>query len=158
MPGREKRDLMGKLAENYFRNGYCCSESILKAAIEIFSLDVEPGLVRMASGFCGGMGNGEGPCGVYSGGIMVIGILAGRTDIGESDRLSRKLSGQYTERLRSLADGIICRDLLDNMGFTGNFNKRGCRKLTRRGAETLADIIAENRFDVRPQQAGSTTG
>ncbi len=157
MRKNEKVTMMGKLAESYFRKGYCCTEAIFKASIDLFSLNIPEDALRMASGFCGGMGNRESTCGVYSGGVIVTGILAGRSTSRDSAELSRDLSGLYTKRLRAEINEMICKDLLDNMGFIGNMNKRGCRKLTKRGAEILAEIVLENRLEDSRDQAASTT-
>ncbi len=157
MSKNEKVIRMRKLAENYFRKGYCCTEAIFKASIDVFSLNIPEGAIRMASGFCGGMGNMENTCGVYSGGVIVIGIVVGRSTSRDSAELSRDLSGLFTERLRAEIKGMICKDLLDDMGLIGNMNKRGCRKLTKRGAEILAEIILENTLEGSSDQAASAT-
>lgn len=139
----EKVKECGELAGRYFKQGYCCSEAILKATMDIYSPETkQDNILRLASGFCGGMGDTGGPCGVFSGGIMALGHFVGRNRHTDSDRMSRKLSRIYTERLGKNANGMVCREILEGMRFT-NWNKRGCRKLTEAGAEILAGIIEE---------------
>jgi C_GCAxxG_C_C family probable redox protein len=158
MQNREKMAQMGERAERYYKDGYCCSEAILKAAIDIFSIDISSDMVRHASGFCGGMGNREGPCGVFSGGIMVLRSLVERTGSRNDDRLLRDLSSTYTEKVKGEAKGVVCNDILGKMGIVNRLGKRGCRKITRRGAEILAEIILEHERTGRSAQGAIPAG
>jgi len=133
----------GGLAGDYFKNGLCCSEAVFKAALEVFAPGYPKEIIRLATGFCGGVGDRSGPCGVHSGAIMAIGYFAGRHEPGSNDRLCRELSTSFSERFLALKGEIVCKDLLRNMRWT-NWNKRGCRKLTVTGAEILAAIIIDN--------------
>ncbi|MBI5140888.1 MAG: C_GCAxxG_C_C family protein [Nitrospirae bacterium] len=133
----------GELAGDYFKNGLCCSEAVFKAALDVFAPGYTKELVRLATGFCGGMGDRSGPCGVHSGAIMAIGYFTGRDEPGASDRLCRELSASFSNKFLEMNREIVCKDLLHKMRWT-NWNKRGCRKLTVAGAEILAGIIISN--------------
>jgi C_GCAxxG_C_C family probable redox protein len=133
---------LGQMAGKYFNDGYCCSEAMVKATIDTFTPDISKDVVRLATGFCGGMGNRKGPCGVFTGGIMALGIFVGRTDVREDEEFARSLSNEFVERLERAAESVACKDILKGQWLRG-FTKCGCRKLTVKGAEILADMILQ---------------
>lgn len=145
-----KIEEIGKSAERLFREGYCCSEAVVRAAQEVFSLTVSQDVLRAASAFCGGMGSRKAQCGVFSGGVIVLGILAGRSAVSENNKTVRRLSRLYVERLQGAIRHTICQDLLDSFGSLAR-KKTGCRKLTRQGAEILALILVEREKSWRPR-------
>lgn len=66
-------------ALEYFSNGYVCSEAVLKAVAEKHGID-SPLIPAIASGFGSGMARSEGGlCGAFSGGVMALSLLQGRT-------------------------------------------------------------------------------
>ena len=149
--GARKADEAAERAIRYFQEGYCCSESVVRSILELYapSVPVET-LMPLASGFCGGMGDRNGVCGVFSGGVLVLGHFMGRRHSGESDREVRRLAGEFQSRLKEESKGaLICRDILKDMRFT-NWNKRGCRRLTGLGAMMVAELIEENGLVPRP--------
>lgn len=134
------------LARRYFREGLCCSEAMVKATLETY----DPGfpvesVLPLASGFCGGMGDRSGPCGVISGGIMALGHFSGKGKSPRGAKGSRELARMFLGRMQKEADGLVCNEILEGMRFT-NWNKRGCRKLTEKGARILAEILEANRL------------
>lgn len=67
-------------ALEYFSNGYVCSEAVLKAVAEKHGID-SPLIPAIASGFGSGMARSEGGlCGAFSGGVMALSLLQGRTN------------------------------------------------------------------------------
>jgi len=140
-PGSDRIEKSSALAGQYFREGFCCSEAVVKATLEVFAPDFPVRTVLpLASGFCGGMGDRTGPCGVISGGIMALGHFSGRKESSMSDKRSRKFSRMFLARIQKEADGLVCSEILEGMRFR-NWNKKGCRKLTEKGARILAEII-----------------
>ena len=75
----EQTSSLGKKVDNYFNQGYCCSESIVKAAVDEycpeFSSDVA---LAVSSGLCGGMGSKQATCGVFTGGAVALGLVMGK--------------------------------------------------------------------------------
>ena len=66
-----------------FRSGYFCAESVLQAIAE--NQDIQSDLIpKIATGFCSGISRTGGMCGAVSGGIMGIGLVAGRNSPAES--------------------------------------------------------------------------
>ncbi len=79
--GHGKRS--GKRAFNYFIR-FCCSEAISKTIIDRFSDNPDGYPVKLASGFCGGIGRShEDVCGALAGGVIAVGYLLGRMEQGK---------------------------------------------------------------------------
>lgn len=57
--------------------GYCCSQILVLFALEDMGRE-NPDLVRAAAGLCSGMGDCSGPCGVYTGAALLLGLYAGK--------------------------------------------------------------------------------
>ena len=94
-----------------FKSGFFCAESVLQAIAE--SQGIQSDLIpRIATGFCSGISRTGGMCGAVSGGIMGIGLVAGRNSPAES------LEPAYT-----LVQKLISR-------FEGQYGSVNCRQLT----------------------------
>lgn len=61
------------IAEERFREGYSCSQSVFSALAERWK--IEPGVsLRIAAGFGGGLARSARTCGCVTGAIMAIGL------------------------------------------------------------------------------------
>ena len=132
---------MGEVAKRRFSLGYCCSEAMVLAAIDVYVPEADKRVIDMVSGLCGGMGNKRATCGVFTGGAAALGLVAQGYG-GCSGKCVRKASSDFHQQLERLAGGQLCGDLLASMGVR-NWNKSQCRELTRKGAVLLASIIEE---------------
>lgn len=90
---QEKEEEKGKLADeldmNFNTRGFSCSESIFRAVATKYGESEE--LVRLATPFSGGMGQGD-LCGFLVGGVLAIGLLFGRTKPEENAEKGRCVS------------------------------------------------------------------
>ena len=100
-------------AEELFRQGYNCSQSVFAAFSDIIGMTVEEA-AKIASPFGGGFGKQREVCGAVSGMVLLAGYLKGYSDPkdGESKKelyaLIQKMCAEFKEQKGS----IICRDLL----------------------------------------------
>lgn len=104
----ETEKALYEAASRRYRAGFSCAESILRTFCEELTLNVTADAQRVAAGFGGGIYSREGPCGAATGGVMVLGLLAGRSAPGE-DKQPMK---------------ILVRDFIDR--FIGRFGALGC--------------------------------
>ena len=103
-----------EVAVNKFRDGYCCSQSVLFSFADKLEISEDVAL-KIANGFGAGMGRKQEVCGAVSGAVMVIGLLYGR---GVNDG---KEKHEYTyDRVRDFIDAfeakhntVLCKKLLD---------------------------------------------
>ncbi len=66
-------------AASYYEAGFHCGESVVKAVNEVLGHPLPPEVFRMASGFCEGLGGSRCICGALAGGVMAVGLTAGRS-------------------------------------------------------------------------------
>jgi C_GCAxxG_C_C family probable redox protein len=67
---------------------------------------------RISNSFGGGMGNThQETCGVLSGGMMIIGLLSGRTDASQDNSRCLELATRYREQFQAAFDATRCEDL-----------------------------------------------
>ncbi|MEG0961692.1 MAG: C-GCAxxG-C-C family protein [Lachnospiraceae bacterium] len=138
----------GKKAEENFKAGYNCAQSVFLAFEDKYELEKEM-VLKISSSFGGGMGRLREVCGAVSGMFMVAGILYGY----DSPKDYQGKSEHY-ERIQELAKkfeqengSIVCRELL---GLTQKrdtprpeertkeyYKKRPCQELVRMAAAMM---------------------
>jgi len=68
----------------YYQSGFTCAEAISKAVLEIFHPKPYPIVPKIASAFSGGLGQShEELCGAFTGGIIVLSCLFGRSGLDD---------------------------------------------------------------------------
>lgn len=136
-----------KQAEQYFADGFLCSQAVFAAFAAGKDLTEEQAL-NIAACFGSGMCKGE-VCGAVSGALMVLGLKYGQTRAR-----SNELTNRYLDRFRAEHGSYLCRELL---GY--DFSKEGeaqrarasgvfstlCPKLVGSAARILTEILDEER-------------
>ena len=142
----------GKRAEELFRQGYNCAQSVLLAFGDVTGLDYDTA-AKLSSSFGGGLGRMREVCGAVSGAAMVLGVVKGYAspDDPEAKRAHYRLIQEFARRFREENGSIICRELLQGTGATmggdpearteAYYKKRPCAELVRCAAEILEDMI-----------------
>lgn len=140
------------LAEELFKKGYNCSQSVFAAFCDETGMELETAL-KISSSFGGGMGRLREVCGAVSGMFMVAGML-----YGYSNPLDKTAKAEHYKLIQSLAmkfkienNSIICRELLKLVinsdgpvpeDRTENYyKKRPCKELVKYAAEILDEYI-----------------
>lgn len=101
-------------AEELFRQGYNCSQSVYAAFADVIGLEAGDA-ARQVSAFGAGFGKLREVCGAVSGMTMLAGILKGYSDPGDREgkielyKLEQEMCAKFEEEMGS----IICRELLD---------------------------------------------
>ena len=101
-------------AEELFRKGYNCSQSVFAAFADVLDMTVEEA-AKIASPFGAGFGKLREVCGAVSGMTLLAGYLKGYDDPADFEsskkdlyRLIQKMCAEFEERKGT----IICRELL----------------------------------------------
>ena len=100
-------------AEELFRKGYNCSQSVFAAFADVLGMTVEEA-AKIASPFGAGFGKLREVCGAVSGITLLAGYLNGYDDPADYEskkelyRLIQKMCAEFEEREGT----IICRELL----------------------------------------------
>lgn len=132
-----------KTAEEYYRTGkFYCSEAIVKAINDGFSLGFPESVIRLASGFPIGIGGSGCSCGAVTGGVMALGMVFGRDQPGDPriDRclgLCRELHTLFARKHGCLC----CRTLTRGMKLKSPEHMEQCIAFTGEVAEEVATII-----------------
>jgi C_GCAxxG_C_C family probable redox protein len=94
-----------------FQSGFFCAESVLQALAESQGIcsDLIP---RIATGFCSGISCTGGMCGALSGGIMGIGLIAGRNSPAESIEPAYALAQKLISAFKEQYGSINCCELM----------------------------------------------
>ncbi len=144
----------GARAEELFRQGYNCSQSVLLAFGDVTGLD-EKTAAMLSSSFGGGLGRMREVCGAVTGISMVLGLMKGYAD--PDDRQGKvahyHLIQEFARRFREKNGSIICRELLSGSSAQeGNdpeartaayYHKRPCPELCRTAAQIADELLNE---------------
>ena len=102
-----------------------CCQSVVAALTE------DPVLIQAASGFGGGMGNMEGPCGALVGAVIAAGK---KTEGAGTTRFSKNLYEKFRER----SGAVICREL---KGIGSGKVLCPCEDCVRNGVRAFQDVF-----------------
>ncbi len=135
-------------AENCFSaRSQCCSEAVFYVLNRGFRGGLPDDVaVRVASGFCHGMGEGKGTCGAATGGILALGLFLGPESPGGLKK--KKFRGcvqEYQDRFSKEAGALACCELLDMGKEAGRKKMEHCRSLTGLGARLAVEILMANK-------------
>ncbi|MBP0983681.1 MAG: C_GCAxxG_C_C family protein [Oscillospiraceae bacterium] len=145
----------GDKAYELFMSGYNCSQAVAGAFSDVLGMDFET-VVKLGSGFGGGMGRMREVCGTFSGIVMVVSMLYGYSD-PKDNSTKTGLYGriqEIAEQFRRDNGSIICKELLGLSKPEGSpvpeqrtseyYKKRPCPELCRYAADILEKYIAEH--------------
>ena len=130
-----------ELAPNYFLNeGYSCSESFAKSAVELGLASDE--IISIATSFSGGMGSGC-LCGAVAGAQMIIGLLHGKT----KDNQARILAKEFYQNFIKTHKVTCCKVLTKEFGdFHSKERKEHCANMVYESARILDEILEKNKI------------
>ena len=145
-------------AQELFKHGYNCSQSVFGAFCEECGMDFETAL-KISSSFGGGMARLREVCGAVSGMFMVAGMKYGYTDPKDNESKAEhyKRIQELAEQFREKNGSIICRDLLGLSVQSESYipekrteeyyKKRPCVELVGDAAEIIYEFIKSNKVD-----------
>ncbi len=104
------------LASSYYEQGYHCGESVVRAVNEIAGQPLPAEAMRMASGFCEGLGGSRCMCGALAGGVMAAGLLAGRETAQDLWEPSYDAAAELRARWVDDQDAETCDEVVRRIG------------------------------------------
>lgn len=138
-------DLAIKMRNNAgenFKNGYNCAEAIYVAFKELVAPEIDHNLVRMFTGFGGGLGHAGCMCGALTASAAVLGIIKGRNS-AEGDRdACYKLTQEFHDRFEQKFTATCCR-VLNPHPFDTKEHLKNCLKITGNTAKLLTEYLME---------------
>lgn len=131
------------LAPKYFlEEGYSCSESIAKAAVEIGLAKEE--IISIATSFSGGMGSGC-LCGAVAGAQMIIGLMHGKNKDNKARALAKEFYQRFTQKHKVTCCKILTKDFKD---FHSQERKQHCANMVFECSKILDEILEENKIKI----------
>lgn len=103
-------------AASYYEAGFHCGESVVRAVYEVSGDDLPPEVMRLASGFCEGLGGSRCICGALAGGVMALGLVAGRESASDPWEPSYFASAELRRRWVEDQDAESCDEVVTRMG------------------------------------------
>ena len=125
---------MKQSATYYFNNGYSCSESIIKWAIDEGFFPQE--LLACATPFSAGMSSGC-VCGAISGSQIVLGYNFGRENNKNNENVAREKAFQFVEEFKKRNQFTCCKILTKDV----TNRKEHCSKMVADCAEILESML-----------------
>jgi C_GCAxxG_C_C family probable redox protein len=134
-------------AQALFNEGYACSQSMLLAFANQFSLDEEAAKL-ISSTFGGGMGRLREKCGAWTGTFMVLGLAYGNKDPGD---METKLAAyekvqDFNRQMLELYGTTSCHEILEKYASeedvaARNHHKIICSRVIGDAAGLLYDML-----------------
>ena len=131
-----------KKAVEYFMQGYSCSESVIKAAIDKGL--VHESVLPLATAFSGGIGSGC-LCGAVAGMEIIIGAMYGRDDKERDGKKARALAKQSVEMFKAKNKATCCRVLTTGLIMASPERKQHCSKMVSDCAEIIEELLELNK-------------
>ena len=129
--------------------GYCCTQIMLKMALEEEDL-INEDLVRSANGLCNGIAGRQKTCGILIGGIMILGLYAGK---GKDEEYYKENYGdmvhEFTDWFEEEFDSMDCIDIIGVNKFDDGENSYmlKCGDIIMKSYERLIEILTENDYE-----------
>jgi len=128
-------NLADKAVKNFLEEGYSCSESIVKTAIDEGWAPAE--ILDVATSFSGGMSSGCA-CGAVTGAQIIIGFKHGRTKSGLAREKAKAFVDEFKKRNKACCCAALTHGFSD---FHSPERKAHCSKMVRDCAEILESLI-----------------
>jgi C_GCAxxG_C_C family probable redox protein len=130
----------GQKAFEYHKSGFHCAEAVLKAIVEVYGNGSGRNILKIATGFGGGIGRTKQEiCGAITGGVMAIGFLSGRSEPGADWTEVSEMAAKLKRRFVQEHGTTKCCALLATFGPQKNMLR--CKQLSGEVADMLTDII-----------------
>jgi cysteine synthase A len=139
-----------ELAVKHFRNGLYCSEAMLKAFNEYYELGYPAELYKVSTGFGSGLGESGCVCGAVSGGVIVLGMIAGRLHNYESERLLYTAVHALHAEFKKSHKALCCRVLTRTVKWNSAEHKLLCEDYVKTAARAVDMIIRKDLMEYLP--------
>lgn len=128
-------------ARNLYLEGYYCAESVLMTINELAGSPFPHEVVSLGSAFWGGMAGDRSVCGALVGGVMAVGLLAGRVSAGHSwepsSTAAEELRARFTEEYGAQTCAVLI-EPFESMHALGR--REHCAIVTGACARMVAEI------------------
>lgn len=129
-------------AGNYFREGNNCAEAIFLTFRDILAPEIDRNMVKMFTGFGGGLGQAGCICGALSAAVAALGLVKGRTDKADDREPAYLVARKFHDRFEEKFGGTCCR-VLNTHPYDTPEHLRNCIKITGNTSKLLMEFLQE---------------
>ena len=158
MSNEELIERVRQRARANFSRGYNCSETVFEAVAGEIDLGMTPDMLRLATGFGGGVGLYGDTCGAISGAVLAVGAMHGRRSLpaGEKQEVAAKSKQQFygrpgiyrvfnqiPARIAAVYGSTLCRELTSRWqdDWLCREHALSCREIMTDAAGIAAELI-----------------
>lgn len=130
-------------------SGYCCTQIMLKMALDEEGTENDD-LLRSAGGLCKGIGGKQGTCGILTGGVMILGLYAGKGKEEESHKDNYgDMVSEFIDWFESEFESIDCADIIGVAKIDDGDNSfmLKCGDIIIKSYEKVIQILYENGYE-----------
>jgi len=132
-------------AAEYFQNGFSCSESLIKWAIDEGLVSED--LLAVATPFSGGMGVGC-LCGAIAGAQMIIGSLYGKNNKFGNENIARAKAKELVQRFTEKHNATCCRVLTRGLEMASPERKAHCVNMVDDCEKIVKDLLNSEKLGI----------
>jgi len=99
------------LSESYFKDGYYCSEAVLKAFEDVTGVSFSEDFKRSMTILGEGIGETGCICGAVSAATLIGGYFSGRTELSSDRKYAQKIGKTIIERFKAKYQTTCCKAL-----------------------------------------------
>jgi len=125
----------------YVKDRFVCSEAVLYTINRILGTPLPVEIVRLASGFAGGIGKSGYVCGALTGGVMALGLAFGRSEAGASCPKITPATRELLEWFNQAFGSSCCAALTKKRRAFGGKESNRCGVMTGETAAKTMELI-----------------
>ena len=125
----------------YVKDQFVCSEAVLYTIHKILGSPLPVEIVRLASGFAGGIGKSGHVCGALTGGVMALGLAFGRSEPGVNCPRLLPATRDLLEWFDQAFGSSCCAELTKKKGTFGGKGSDRCGVMTGETAAKTMELI-----------------
>lgn len=129
-------------AEYYYKEGYNCAETIFLTYRDYLAPEMDPSMVKLMTGFGGGLGYHGCMCGALTGSVVALNMIRGRTTSQGSRKEAYELASEFAEKFEEEYNGACCR-ILNPYPFRSPEQKANCLKIIQNTSKLLMEFLEE---------------
>ncbi len=165
-------DVRGRARKN-FSKGYNCAECVLEAVLAHVDTNLPKSVLKLATGFGGGVGLFGDTCGAVTGAVLAVGAVHGREELPESEdrkaamkKAAKELYGnpglyrlfnQIPNFIKDKYGATCCRDIAEPWKdqWLCRDHALHCREIITDAAELAATLICSDKNEVTARPFGA---
>ena len=117
-----RAEIVEQDAKECFKQGLNCSECVMTAFLNHFDTGLPKEVVKLATGFGGGMGHTKNTCGAITGAVMALSAIVGRENPAAKETVGERITelqqgiypivGKMVNEIKDEYGTLICSELL----------------------------------------------